>query len=219
MKKITISADFAHFKVPYASKVQKTYPIPPISTVIGILKNIYNHDIDSFVFGYLFSSKNKFRDIQKIYKEINIQKKKESDRYDKASNTWVSDVPIIEYLYDPKLIIYTDIKDEPNLSEIINLGKTDCLAKVSIKDIKLYEKLGCVINQWTSLKYGDGLIKRISVETVWNQEKGIYDIYTDMFRYNIEVEYPYNFDIEEEQNVFLWSYRKRGNISEYTCNV
>ena len=52
--KITIVSTMAHFKNSRSGVLQQTYKIPPVSTVVGILKNIYGENIENFIFGYNF---------------------------------------------------------------------------------------------------------------------------------------------------------------------
>lgn len=212
LTKIIIRSALAHFKIPFGGKQQRTYPIPPVSTVIGILKNIFNENINDFVFGYTFTSKERsFHDIQKIYKEVNLNAIKDSEKY--KNNQWISDVCEIQYHVEPVLTIYTDITEEMKLSEALNLGKTDCLAKLTnIHRITLLQRESCGYNQWTDLSIGTGLIQRIATETSYNKKKGIYDIYTKTVRFNDSFVYGSNYDAEAEQNVFLWRFKKGGQI-------
>ena len=187
LNKIEIIGDIAHFKIPMHSKIQRTYEIPPISTIVGILKNIYGEEIDDFTLGYVIYHNGTFKDLQTIYKEINPNVKTLTD-----SDRFQTDVCPIEYLINPKLIIYTDINKNIEFNEPLCLGKTNCLAKVlSLSEIKvnLIDKEAVGYNQYTDINIGDGMIKRINTLTEYNEKKGYYDIYSSMVRENNEFEY------------------------------
>ncbi|EGT3784187.1 TPA: CRISPR-associated protein Cas5 [Clostridioides difficile] len=210
LNKIEIIGDIAHFKIPMHSKIQRTYKIPPISTIVGILKNIYGEEIDDFTLGYVIYHNGTFKDLQTIYKEINPNVKTLTD-----SDRFQTDVCPIEYLINPKLIIYTDINKNIEFNEPLCLGKTNCLAKVlSLSEIKvnLIDKEAVGYNQYTDINIGDGMIKRINTLTEYNEKKGYYDIYSSMVRENNEFEYNKYYDEDEKQNIFLWNWKKGGVI-------
>ncbi|MER0280148.1 CRISPR-associated protein Cas5 [Clostridioides difficile] len=210
LNKIEIIGDIAHFKIPMHSKIQRTYEIPPISTIVGILKNIYGEEIDDFTLGYVIYHNGTFKDLQTIYKEINPNVKTLTD-----SDRFQTDVCPIEYLINPKLIIYTDINKNIEFNEPLCLGKTNCLAKVlSLSEIKinLIDKEAVGYNQYTDINIGDGMIKRINTLTEYNEKKGYYDIYSSMVRENNEFEYNKYYDEDEKQNIFLWNWKKGGVI-------
>lgn len=210
LNKIEIIGDIAHFKIPMHSKIQRTYEIPPISTIVGILKNIYGEEIDDFILGYVIYHNGTFKDLQTMYKEINPNVKTLTD-----SDRFQTDVCPIEYLINPKLIIYTDIDKNIEFSEPLCLGKTNCLAKVlSLSEIKvnLIDKKAVGYNQYTDINIGDGMIKRINTLTEYNEKKGYYDIYSSMVRENNEFEYDKYYDEDEKQNIFLWNWKKGGVI-------
>lgn len=213
LNKITIIGELAHFKIPYAGKQQRTYRIPPPSTVIGILKNLYGTHINNFIFGYTFTADdNLFKDIQKIYKEINLNVISESGRYN--GQKWNSDVCEIQYLCNPVLTIYTDINDELIVEECLNLGKTDCLATIKQVDkVELVDIEGEGFYQWTTLDVGDGIIERVSMETVYNGQKGIYDVYSAPLRFNKSFKLAKHHDKDQGQSVFLWHHEKEGVLS------
>lgn len=216
IRKIEINSDLAHFKKPFATKAQYTYKIPPISTVIGILKNLFSEDISNFVFGYTFNSGEKiFKDIHKIYKEVNFNVKLENDRYD--NGIWVSDIAEVHYLVDPTLIIYTNLRDKMLIHHPLNLGKTDCLARV-LKDeyIDLIDIDGEGFEQFTTLDIeAVGQPINLSVETVYNGRKGYYDIFKKHVRLTESFKYDKYYDEEAKQNIFLWKYKQRGEMSEF----
>ena len=63
LTRITIKGDFAHFKMPAKSKYQQTFEIPPVSTVVGILQNIYGKEINDFTLGYTIKFNQKTKDL------------------------------------------------------------------------------------------------------------------------------------------------------------
>ncbi|HBF6022711.1 TPA: CRISPR-associated protein Cas5 [Clostridioides difficile] len=210
LNKIEIIGDMAHFKIPMHSKIQRTYEIPPISTVVGILKNIYGEEIDDFILGYVIYHNGTFKDLQTIYKEINPNVKTLTD-----SDRFQTDVCPIEYLINPKLIIYTNIDKNIEFNEPLCLGKTNCLAKVlslSEIEVNLIDKKAIGYNQYTDINIGDGMIRRINTLTEYNEKKGYYDIYSSMVRENDEFEYGKYYDEDEQQNIFLWNWKKGGVI-------
>lgn len=210
LNKIEIIGDMAHFKIPMHSKIQRTYEIPPISTVVGILKNIYGKEIDDFILGYVIYHNGTFKDLQTIYKEINPNVKTLTD-----NDRFQTDVCPIEYLINPKLIIYTNIDKNIEFNEPLCLGKTNCLAKVlslSEIEVNLIDKKAIGYNQYTDINIGDGMIKRINTLTEYNEKKGYYDIYSSMVRENDEFEYGKYYDEDEQQNIFLWNWKKGGVI-------
>lgn len=205
-RKIVIEGNLAHFKVPYKSKIQKTYPIPPISTVIGILENIFGEGIDNFKFGFTFQSNTRpFTDIQKVYKQTTLGNSKQV-----VQGNIAFDICHIEYLINPKLCIYTDINRNVVLEETLNLGKTDCLANIKISQANLTAKKGKGYNQWTPIDVGSGKVLRIATKTTYNTRKGIYDIETKVVRLNKTFNSDKNYD-EEEGNIFMWKY-EGGNV-------
>lgn len=216
LTKIEIMSDKAHFKIPMGGKLQRTYQIPPVSTCIGIMQNLFNENIDNFIFGFTFSADEEiFKDIQKIYKEVNLNVKTAT-----SSDRFVTDVCEVHYLINPKLIIYTNLsKDQLQINDCLVLGKTDCLAKInSIKTIELINKSGYGHNQWTDINIGQGKIERIATETKYNGSKGIYNIWTKLLRQNEEFEFDKYYDEEEKQNIYLWKYEGEGNIKCYVEN-
>lgn len=214
IRKIKITADFAHFKKPFATKQQFTYDIPPISTVIGILQNLFNKEIKEFIFGYTFEGDGIYKDLQRIYKEINLKTKRFGERYN--NNTWNSDVCEVHYLINPTLVIYTNIQGEFQVNECLNLGKTDCLARLRSDKVNLVKIKGIGYNQWTEANLeGDGFPERISIETKYNGTKGYYDIYTKLVKLNKEFEYDGYYDEESDKMIYLWKYNRVGDISEF----
>ncbi|KGM92943.1 hypothetical protein ADU90_15065 [Clostridium botulinum] len=61
-KKLVLTSKMAHFKNGINGKNQNTFRVPPISTIVGILKNIYGKDIKDFIFGYTCKYDGIFKD-------------------------------------------------------------------------------------------------------------------------------------------------------------
>lgn len=206
LNKIEIIGDMAHFKIPMHSKIQRTYEIPPISTVVGILKNIYGEEIDDFILGYVIYHDGTFKDLQTIYKEINPNVKTLTD-----SDRFQTDVCPIEYLINPKLIIYTNIDKNIEFNEPLCLGKTNCLAKVlslSEIEVNLIDKKAIGYNQYTDINIGDGMIKRNNTLTEYNEKKGYYDIYSSMVRENVSLNMVNIMMKMSNRIIFLWKWKK-----------
>ncbi|MEG1410510.1 MAG: CRISPR-associated protein Cas5 [Terrisporobacter sp.] len=207
INRITIKADLAHFKIPARAKIQQTYEIPPISTVIGILQNIYGKEINDFILGYKINYKCKNRDLMIIYKELNLLEKTHTDK-----KRFMRDTCIVEYLYNVELTIYTNINQEILLEDVLTLGKANCLASIrEIKELELIDKKGHGYNQYTCKSIGEGQIRRINTITKFNENSDMYDIKTAIVRENIEFEYDKNYDEDIEQSIYLWNW-KDGDI-------
>ncbi|GAA0785513.1 CRISPR-associated protein Cas5 [Hathewaya limosa] len=207
--KIPIISNLAHFHIPYSFKNQRTFNIPPPSTIVGILKILYNEDIDNFVFGYTIEYDGIFKDLTKTYKEVN--RNTNNIEYMKTG-IQKSDICCVEYLIEPKINIYTNIKEELRINKPLNLGKTDCLARVLLnqkQEINLINKEGQGYNQWTDLNVGYGQIKRITTETIFNRETDCYEQNYKLLRENEVFDYDKFYDEELGQNIFLWSFNKK----------
>lgn len=203
INRITITGDFAHFKIPAKSKIQLTYEIPPISTVVGILQNIYGLDIDDFILGYTINYDCKNREIMTIYKEIDLKERTLSD-----SKRFIKDLCTIEYLYNVELIIYTDICKEIELKDVLVLGKANCLAKIkSIEEIELIKEEGYGYNQYTQKNLGNGQIRRINTITFFDEFTDMYNIQSALVRENSRFNYDKNYDSDLQQNIYLWRYK------------
>ncbi|MDK2584592.1 CRISPR-associated protein Cas5 [Romboutsia sedimentorum] len=210
LNRIIIKGGMGHFKVPMSGKIQQTYTIPPISTVVGILKNIYGDDIKNFALGYFIKHKGKHRDLMTIYKEFNIAEKSHTDK-----DRFMTDTCIVEYLRDVELVIYTNINKDIQLNDVLVLGKTNCLATImDIQEIELEEIEGYGYNQYTHKDIGEGQIRRINTITLYNENTDMYDIKSGIVRENIEFKFNKNYDRDYEQNIFLWNWDK-GVIQEW----
>ena len=213
MQKITITSKTAHFKVPYASKYQKTYDIPPISTVIGMLKVIFGQEIDNFVFGYTFEYDSKFNDAMAMYK-VNINNVLTVGQLEKR-NDQVTDSIIKEYLYDCILKIYTDIDLPIEMNYCLTMGRANNLARLHFpfKKVELVDEIGLGYNQLTPINIGTGVISPITYFSNYDKKTQSFQTKTKHLRLNKKFNYNKNFDEEEEQNIFLWKYES-GEIYE-----
>ena len=70
MKKLRITSMTGHFGKILGHDDIGTYDIPPISTIIGLLKVIYGENVleEVFKFGYIYRDKGSFKDDIIIYK-------------------------------------------------------------------------------------------------------------------------------------------------------
>ncbi|WP_297522159.1 CRISPR-associated protein Cas5 [uncultured Clostridium sp.] len=213
LKKIKIIAPLAHFKVPLQGKLQKTYNKPPISSVVGILQNIFDEKIDDFILGFTFNYKNISTEFNKIYKEVDGRENTYTN-----SRRFKGDNFITEHLVDTELIIYTDIDKEINLSETLVMGKTNYLATITnyeageFEEVYLIDKKGYGYNQWTDMNIKSGMPIRINTLTKFNSSKCAYDYKMALVKNNKEFEYDKFYDENEEQNIFLWHW-KEGEIN------
>lgn len=209
LNRITIKGTVAHFKIPLNCKIQQTYNVPPISSIYGILKNIYGEGINDFTLGYTMSFENKTRDIMSIKKEFDLSKKTVTDK-----ERFMNDTCIVEYLHNVELVIYTNINSKIILNDILVLGKANCLGTITeIKEVKLKDIKGIGKNQLCPKHIGKGQIKRLNTITKYNENTDMYDYKSNLFRVNDEFEYDKNLDEELENNIILWNW-KEGVVSE-----
>jgi CRISPR-associated protein Cas5t len=200
VKKITIMAPMGHFKIPYATRLLQTYPIPPVSTVYGMLKVIYGEKINSFKFGYTFQSRYTLTDSITIHK-INISKKKHENN--------VSDCCLKDYLVDCTLVIYTTINDKETINTCLTMGRSNCLARlIKIEEIELEHGDGILQNQWTPVHIGSGEIKKISVCSKFNKKLNSFDTQVANLRLNLRpTEYNKNLDNETNSNIYMYEFK------------
>ena len=208
MKKLIITATEAHFKIPMRSKFQNTYKIPPISTVVGILKNIYGQDIDDFEVGYFIEFDSINKEVNTIYKEINPNEKTLT-----CSERFRSDAIYVENLVNPRLVIYHNINSDIEFKQPLCLGKANYLANIKFDKVKLINKCGLAYNQYTPTNIGSGMITRINTITEYNDIKGYYEYKTTLVRENLtEFELDSNYDETENINIYMWKWRN-GDVS------
>lgn len=208
LNRLRISAPFAHFKIPYSSKFQDTYPVPPLSTVIGMLKVIYGEDINHFTFGYTFESEVDFIDGYTLHK-LNKDVKKNQKGY-------INDYCMKKYLHRCCLTVYTDIPQKICMNHALTMGKSNCLANLHfpVEEVDLTDKPGKGYNQFTPVTVGTGEILPVTVMTKFNHQLGSFDTNIKHLRLNKEFDAETYHDEERNQNVFLWSY-KDGEVDVY----
>lgn len=213
MNRLTITSKTAHFKVPYTSKYQKTYDIPPISTVIGMLKVIFGEEIDDFIFGYTFEYESKFNDAMLIYK-VNLKEMPTVGELEKRKDQ-VTDSIIRDYLYNCVLKIYTDLDLPIEMNYCLTMGRANNLARLHLpfEKVELIDAIGLGYNQLTPVNIGIGIVSPITYYSNYDKRTQSFQTKTKHLRYNKEFNYNKNFDEEEGQNIFLWRY-KDGEIYE-----
>ncbi|AYF55421.1 CRISPR-associated protein Cas5 (plasmid) [Clostridium novyi] len=210
--KVILTSTMAHFKYGINGKNQNTFTVPPISTIVGILKNVYGKEIKDFIFGYICRYEDIFKDVITIYKEVNLNiTLTKGDRFQ-------HDIGFIEYLVNPTITIYTNLDVPIQINDILNLGKTNCLAKCKFEKENITFKECMGYNQWTPKNIGNGKIKRINKETMYNKNKGYYDYYTELFRLNEEFIAKYMLE-DTEEGIQLWQYKGVGDIECYQGKV
>lgn len=201
LRRIKITAPIAHFKIPYGSKNQYTYTIPPPSTINGMLRVLFGEEINDYIFGYTFEFSAIFNDgftLYKHHKELKENKK-----------GLTSDYCIREYLYDCKLYIYTDIKKDLFFKTTLTMGRSNCLARLhmNFSPIKLINKTGICKNQFSPKEIGSGQIYSVTTNSKFNHLIKSFDSKVKLLRLNKQFKYDKYHDEEREQNIFLWSFK------------
>ncbi|EOD01822.1 type I-B CRISPR-associated protein Cas5b [Caldisalinibacter kiritimatiensis] len=134
--KLTLFQETACYKKPFAFKVWETYPLPPYSTVKGMLHNILK--ADEFIpmsISIQGDYESKFVDYQSMY----FYKSKE-----------ITNMPLnVHLLHNVKLIIHVKAEDAilqriidgiRNLEEHLSLGRREDLVRIDdIKFVKIQE--------------------------------------------------------------------------------
>lgn len=208
--KITITSDRGHFKKYRSAGLQQTYRIPPVSSVKGMLETIYGEDIDNFIFGYNMTFDDTEYEVSSIHKEVNVEVLNNSEIKKELGK---SNPCNIEYLIKPNLeVIVININKEIEMKNVLNMGKTNCLAKAVFSEVEIKKEKTIQENVLTDFKDGYGVVERMNIETKYNVKKGCYDYFTKLFRLNDEYECNYTY---EEKGVYLWEYKKVGDIQCY----
>lgn len=119
-----IRSETASFRVPYLMRPQLTLSVPPVSTVLGLLRNAAGRWIDtdeiSFL-AYRFEYAERGVDVEKIYKTKVIEKG--------------TDIVSREFLYDTTLHLYINTEFEyilRNPAGVLTLGRSQDLATVEL---------------------------------------------------------------------------------------
>lgn len=199
--KHTITGDMAHFKRFRSPLVQQSYKTIPISTVIGILKNIYGEDIKNFIFGYNFSYVSSEFEVETIWKRTNVLAKIETPTQYPSQ---------IEYLINPVLEILTiGLNDPIQLQSNLNFGKTTCLAEIKFSECEVIKEQCLSKNIITLLNDGDGIIERQNIETYYDESIGVFRQITKPVRINQEFACDYTYD---GKGIYLMKYKGVGDI-------
>ena len=197
MKRITIKSNLAHFKVPLTSKKMTCYPVPPPSTVLGMLKVIYGReDINNFSFGYTIEHKGKHTDVMTLHKV--------------GKN--ITDCVMVEYLINPTLTIYTDITEDEKIKYCLTMGRSNCLAKIiDIAEVELQDIEGTIKNQWLAptVKGLTGKIQTVTTNTLYRKDLNRHENDVLPLRLITEGTYQKNHDAEREQNIYMFKFNDR----------
>ncbi len=209
LNKLIITSKTGHFGKILGYDDRYTYKVPTPSTIIGILKTIYNDNIDNFKFGYLFKSDLIFKD------DITIHKRNKSGSRVMKKKHPVTDARFIEMHYNCKLTIYTDIKDDVSLNYILCMGRAGNIARLHlpIRKVNLEDKEGKGYNQYTNINVGAGKIETYNMKSEYKSEFQSYDHQVQKLRLNNVFDYNKNYDEEEEQCVFMWEMNNGDVIS------
>lgn len=213
VNKLILTSTMAHYKNSMNGKNQNTYTIPPLSSIIGTLKNIYGDNINNFIFGYTVDYTRLEKQIETIYKEVNTNVKTLT-----CSERFTSDICNIEYMINPIITIYHNINSEVRINNTLNLGKTNCLAKCTFEKSNIIQFQSMGYNQWCPKNVGQGIIQRINKETIYNTKKGVYDYYTELFRRNTEFTAEYTIE-DTQEGIQLWNYHGEGKIECYQGRI
>lgn len=199
LNKISITSQVAHFGKPYTSKYQRTYELPPPSTIIGILKVIFGEDINNFTFGYSFKYNSKFEDVVTVHK-VWLEKIKKINVSRNAKDI-PSDWTSREYLYDCKLNIYTDIEKNILMNYILCLGKSNCLARVHFPIVKTNDYENNLSDQYVDVESTEkGIISSFNVFSKYNKEIGMFDAKYKLLKH-----------VKNYKGLYLWKF-KDGDI-------
>ena len=150
---LEIFQPFAHYRNPYTVDHPQTFPLPPRSTIIGMLQNligdyygVLNRDAWKYLAIYTLGTFTaKFRTFTRYYKGKNFGLKKYGQKFYRTSNNTMINgpsvlsanptTPLIEELFNLKLVLFMKGKQEL-LDEIVNcagkkvisLGRAEDLA-------------------------------------------------------------------------------------------
>ncbi len=212
---IEIESETAHFKVPYSTKIMKTFELPPPSTVIGMLKVIFGERIDDFIFGYYFERETKFQDAITIHKAPFKFNKSTGTKEILKNKIGTSDICVKEYLANCRLYIYTNLDSDIVMEYGLCMGRSSCPARLRLpfKETELNKQTTVLNNQFIP-KTGKGRIRPITVTTKYNPALQSFEsqiMYLQEAR-NAKTEAFY--DATNNRSVHLWGYRE-GEVYVY----
>jgi len=201
--RVLIEGWTASFRYPaFVSGFQPTLPVPPLSTIYGLLSSIKGDIIrpEDVSIGYIFNYESKATDLEQIY-EIKALKGNKSNIIKR------------EFLINPKMYLYIndlDFKkylDSPYYNLL--LGRSSDLAMISeIKEIELKKKTNVTLGK-TILPFGTkgayGILQALPVsfsdeiprKTV---ETKPFILMNEYFKYEDECYY----DEELDKGIWLW---------------
>ena len=163
--KMKLYQSTANYKKHASFQLKETYPLPPYSTVIGMIHNACGYkeylDMDISIQGTHYSKINdlatRYEFYNLKYSEIRHQIKVPGKNGDIGVTKGVSTV---ELLTDVNLIIHIDVKDESKLMEVyeglknpneyLSLGRREDL--VRIDEVKIVDVEECELDDDTNLK-------------------------------------------------------------------
>jgi len=201
LNKLKITAPIAHFKIPYTSKVQRTYLLPPPSTVIGMLQIIYGYDIDDFIFGYSFEYETLFKDIITIHKVWldAIKPLGVSRNNNKPKPDIPADCCIREYLYNCKLNIYTSLNSLIDMKYTLCMGKSGCLARLHFPIKSSNDHKDIISNQYTNLNTNQhGIIQPINTFSKYDKETNSFNTIYKPLKL-----------VENHNGIYLWKFKNQ----------
>lgn len=199
LNKLKITAPIAHFKIPYTSKVQRTYLLPPPSTIIGMLQVIYGYDIDNFVFGYSFEYETLFKDVITIHK-VWLDKIKPLG-ISRNNNKKLPDVPADcctrEYLYNCKLNIYTSLNIPISMNYSLCMGRSGCLARLHFPIVSTNKYKQIISNQYTNADNNSnhGVIQPINTYSKYDSKTNSFNTIYKSLKL-----------VEKHNGIYLWKF-------------
>lgn len=170
--RLSIYQDLVNYKKPMSFQLKETYPLPPYSTVIGMVHNACKFEeykeMDISIQGNYFSKTN---DLYTRYEFKNGMKYDSKRHQVKAGDFGITrGISTQELLSDVNLIIHIVPKDENLIEEIYNaikspweylsLGRREDI--ITIKDVKIVNYEEKVYDK--SQEYKEGLFAYIPIE-------------------------------------------------------
>ena len=163
--KIRLYQAFANYKKHTSFQLKETYPLPPYSTIIGMIHNACGYteyvDMDISIQGSHYS---KVNDLATRYEFANM--KYEEGRHQLRVPSQKGDIGVtrgistVELLTDINLTIHVNVKNENKLMEVyeglkkpreyLSLGRREDL--VRIDEVKLVDVIECELEEDFNLK-------------------------------------------------------------------